>query len=160
MFRALEGLSTGEQELLKTGREGNNGLRDDVGGCLPQPAGLGTWAFSCRLWEPRSIHKGQWRLPARARPGKQGTAWFLFWLHSPCARVCPLGSVSSTTLKSPRDHLGATLCQRPAGGFRLNTPRHSSPWSWERMALEESVRGEDKKPLPPERRGPCSPRAP
>lgn len=66
------------------------------------------------------------RVVATAVPGwlKQGTAWCLFWLHSPCALdVCPLGSVSSTTLKSPRDFSGVN--SMPVGsrkGFRLNAP--------------------------------------
>lgn len=98
-----------------------------MGGCPPQGVGLGTWAFSCRLWESRSIHKGRWRLLCQAGPNR-GQHGSYSWLHSPCALgVCRLGSVSSTTLKSPRDYLGSTLCQRAAGGFRLNTPRHSSP---------------------------------
>ena len=73
VFRDLVGVSTGGARTVKTGREGSNGLRDDVGGYPSQPAGLGTWAFSCRLWEPRSVPH---RVVAAAVPGwlKQGTA--------------------------------------------------------------------------------------
>lgn len=70
-------------------------------------ADLGTWAFSCRLSEPRSIPTGRWLLLCQAGPNR-GQRGSCSWIHSPHALdVCPLGSVSTTTLKSPRDFLGS-----------------------------------------------------
>lgn len=117
-----------------------------------QQADLGTWAFSCRLWEPRSVCTGWWLLLSQAGPhsGQHGSC---SCLYSPCALdVCPLGSVSSSTLKRPRNFLGSTLCQWAAGKASdwmlhetLAPGARAEGWLWSKSV---GAGGNGRKPTP------------
>lgn len=86
---------------------------------------------------------------------KQGTAWFLFLAAlSLCSGCLPAGLCQLHHPEEPQGLSGVNSI--PAGSRRVQAEYSTTlqPWSWEKGWLwRESVRGEDKKPLPPERRG-------